>query len=77
MGLRLWHDIKGNAKWDLFKAVGRLFLPSGILAAAIVRWWLIQPVVWAQLIAIWLAWISMTRIHLRSDGLLCRARVGL
>jgi uncharacterized membrane protein HdeD (DUF308 family) len=24
-----------------------------------------------------LAWISMTRIHLRSDGLLCRARVGL
>jgi len=41
-------------------------LPSGIWTA-----------VWVYFLAPPLAWISMTPIHLRSDALLCRARVGL
>ncbi len=38
---------------------------------------LAQPLTGQDAAIFCLAWISMTRIHLRSDGLLCRARVGL
>jgi hypothetical protein len=54
--LKLWLQVRGNAKWDTAKAVCGALMGGGLIAGvwASVKWWLIQPVLSSTLLGVWL-----------------------
>ena len=68
--VKLWLQIRGNAKWDTLSAACKALMGGGLLTGAwsSVRWWLIQPVQSSTLVSVWLICALLFWVLLMMNG---------